>query len=497
MNEYIDETDLDEPDTILTVDPNVLNVPIRSERSLLITEPSALDAVQQRKPLGKLLMSVGRAAITEWAPNEGQRANKRANQVNEWVATPFQGAAKEFAEHNALPFEKRIGMKNDGNPWQRLINLWPQLNNGDVGPGPFRLLAVVNRMDLTGDVDERGIIDAAKQPRTMGEARLIFGVVDRDHERNTGKPYPMVFIIEFRLPALDANYNVVDNFDFRGNLFRDDIWRQQMERWGLLWRSLSASDPGTAAYRTRLLQIVQRFAKAENFVALRADIDLRSEGKREFELREFYILKNNAWDLIPRKPRDEAYKCGDGPDLITLVNYYWDAAKGDLKMDRVTPQNPRDVIGWNLPRTMDKAPMALGNTLAGCPKDGARPIPFEMLGTDGDGGNRVTAPFGRVKPDELWRLPGAPEDRRHQFAIRTCTGCHSSEAGMFGFHVEPRLANRRSQLSTFLKGGAAFTHGGVTYRYDELAARASWMDRASRHDPSMQLFESLYRHDAR
>jgi hypothetical protein len=493
----VDATGDAEHDAELAVDPNVVSIEVRSHRSVVITAPEAIDPIGKRFPLGTLLKRVGKAAISEWAPAEDQQARYPLSRVHDWVRNPFRTAEREFAEHDELGAGRRLGIRHGGNPYRRVQDLWPGLASSDVGDGPFRLLAVVNRMDLAGDIDERGIIDAAKQPRSFGEARLIFGLVDKDYEANTGRPYPMTFIIEYRLPALDASYNVIEGYDHTNNLFDDAAWRTQMERWGKVWRQLSAWDPTAStqarAYRDYLQKIVARFAKPENFVALRANLEIKKDGETEYELREWYMLKSDQWVLIPRKPRDEPYDCGNNVDLARLVEHYWDATRGDLDMARVRPANPLKVLGYNVPRTTRESPFAMGNTLAGCPVDKqGQPTLFEMAATPGEQ-NRITAPFGRARQNFVWSIPNLFEQRRHQFAIRTCTGCHSKEAGVFGFHVFPRMAGERSRLSAFLTGEATFSHGGKTYRYHELDKRRTWVRRASERD--VALFEGMYRDD--
>ena len=73
----------------------------------------------------------------------------------------------------------------------------------------------------------------------------------------------------------------------------------------------------------------------------------------------------------------------------------------------------------------------------------------------------------------------------------------SEMLGVFGFHVFPRLSGQESRLSSFMEAGSAaeFSNGGVSYRYTELSNRKAWLDRASRGDTTMAIFESLYRND--
>ena len=484
-------------------------VTVRPLRSLLITDPGALQAVQsmEQGKLGIQLKRLGRTTIEEWATGGSRYA---ASELGAWVAHPFRAARDEFTAHNDSPFQERLGIRDDGNPYQHVLNRWgaTELNgpNAMVQGGPFRLLAVVNRMDIAGDKDERGIIDAARQPRNFGEARLVYGLVDPAYERDRGRPYPMTFIIEYRLPALDAALQPSASYP-AGMLTGTDLsaWRVQMQRWAQLWAQLSQWDPENpaeaTAFRDHLKRIVRLFAVPENFTALRANVAIRrADAQPEFELREWYMVRNDQWTLIPRKPRDEPYRClAAGGDLAALIGHSWDGTQGDLRMDRVN-----DDRGWMVPRAVNNAPNVSGYTFRDPPRGcnlGGGVLPFEMAPNDGGRASRLTAPFGRYRENFVWDVRNRaeapiPEAQRHQFAMRTCTGCHSREAGLFGFHIAPRLAGERSRLSSFLTGGASFTNAGVTYRYAELAGRTTHLERAAIGDPTLEPYEALYRHDA-
>lgn len=86
---------------------------------------------------------------------------------------------------------------------------------------------------------------------------------------------------------------------------------------------------------------------------------------------------------------------------------------------------------------------------------------------------------------------------RHAFAMTTCTGCHSKEAGLFGFHVAPRMPNIPSTLSRFLLGGstAVFQSNGVSYSYNELTRRKDFLQRASTKDSTLAPYDGLWRSD--
>lgn len=484
----------------LTVGSDVNTIPIDPMRSIMVTDLNGFALVKDRYPLGKLL--------GEAADHFNAKTGAKYNTRGDWVTNPFADARDEFNRHNDSADDVRIGVVDYGNPYNRLLRLWPELANtpNNIGAGPFRLLAVVNRLDAAGDLDARGLHPAARDPRTFGEGRLIFGLVDPNHESNTGNPYPMTLIIEYRLPALDSNLNVIPNYDYRAAMGTDQRaqWQVQMERWGKVWRELSRWSPTTAAYQDHLAGIVNRFTNVENFIAIRSTSKLVGQaGNPEFELREWYILQTQQ-TLIPRKPRDEPYRCAStGEDLGKIAAHYWVPDRLDLKKEHLDPNNLANEIGYTLPRDAGEYPVGgLANPIRGCPvNSNGVPKLFEQADTDtlGNDGikHRVTAPFGRVKENEVWALPGQGENMRHALAMATCTGCHSKEAGLFGFHVAPRMPNTTSALSRFLRGGsiAVFQSNGVSYNYNELTKRKNFLQRASTKDSTLAPYDGLWRSD--
>lgn len=108
---------------------------------------------------------------------------------------------------------------------ETILDDWEKTADGelDLTQAPFRLLAIVNRMDLRhlsqGDA---------------GEGRFVFGLVNSD-----GEPLKFVVILEYKLPATT---------------------RAEMEEWAQDWHELGDHDPSTETYRTKLQNITERFA---------------------------------------------------------------------------------------------------------------------------------------------------------------------------------------------------------------------------------------------
>lgn len=491
-------TETDDASTVaaLRVSADNARIQIRDERSLLVTNPKGFSRVEERFSFGRVLGDFGGFVINELADKD-----RSFDRVAPWIRNAFESAQEDFAEHNdAKAPIKKLGIVDNTSPWKKVIGEWPALNrNGDdVGRGPFRLLAVVNRLDLAGDLDFRATVETGQLPKTMGEGRLVFGFVDPDLEKR-GKASPTTFIVEFRLPALNADYDVEKRFDFEAAAHDPSIWRVQLERWGRVWRELSRWQPNEKAYQDYLYAIVQRFAQPENFIGVRASAIVRNDaGKEELELREWYVLRQ-SWALIKRKPRDEPYRCiARGPEIRAIVDRYWDEDRKDVNM--TTPARFDRETSFTLPRAVGLDEPRYD----GCfEKENTKSVPYgmEVEGQFATGRRMFLAPFGRTSDGEVWPLAGASEAKRHAFAIRTCTGCHSAEAGLkgdgFGFHVRPRLDGEASELSKFLTGGATFESNGTRYEYGELAKRARFVGRAADRDETLQMSDGLWRSDVK
>ncbi|MFZ5440216.1 MAG: CARDB domain-containing protein [Myxococcota bacterium] len=105
-----------------------------------------------------------------------------------------------------------------------VLDPWPRTSAGlDLSRAPFRLLAIVNRLDLR---------DLAHG--SAGEGRFIFGVLDRN-----GAPLQFTVILEFNLPATTA---------------------ADVRRWADDFHTLGALERGSPAFNTALEAITNRFS---------------------------------------------------------------------------------------------------------------------------------------------------------------------------------------------------------------------------------------------
>jgi len=115
-----------------------------------------------------------------------------------------------------------------------LIASWPRLSDGsfDLSRAPFRLLAIVSRLDLDGS--------------PSGEARLIYGLYDEA----SGAPGKMTVAFEYRLPALGT--------------------ANDRSEWARRWHALGSLPLGEP-FNAELQRLTDAFAQPANLSQLRAN----------------------------------------------------------------------------------------------------------------------------------------------------------------------------------------------------------------------------------
>lgn len=440
-------------------------------KSLVITSRAGFRAVADPAAgltLGKLLAArhafMNAKRVADGRPPVGPR---------DGTLMAFTKLAEDVDEHNALPIERRIGLiKQTTNPFrERILAHWDPSGTGpelpaDQQDGPFRLLAVINRVDVAGADDNPGGGSTLPEDKRkfFGEGRLVFGLTTPD---DGGAPYPMTLIMEYHLPFLERK--IVDGKvtfvgvekDFNYDAVSDADWIQQRKIWAGLWAELSNYELDSDEYRTKLRTLVTLFARAENSVALRVGYVVKPsdprDPTREFEYRENYT--QGGFLLAPRDLARDVHPCvAQQPFFAALIEQRWQPTTHDMRFDYKWPSAIED--------------QAAISEACGLPM-GAEP---------GAQGPRVHV--SRFLASKWWpALHGTDprdyylndmEEKRHDFAMTTCSGCHSRETGTKGFMIFPRRAGEDSAMADFLRGPVAVTlPNGARYQYDELARRAA------------------------
>ena len=160
----------------------------------------------------------------------------------------------------------------------------------NLANAPFRLLAIVNRLDLN-----RG--DGAAVVENAGEGRFVFGVTD-----NGGAPLPFTVILEYEQVATD---------------------RAALRGWAQQWHALGTM-PFGPGYNAALQQITDRFAGAGKAPAKPNGSALNQIRTNEialgspWELREFRIVGTQLQEVPTAQSPDNSHQ--GTPRLATFVN---------------------------------------------------------------------------------------------------------------------------------------------------------------------------------
>jgi len=290
----------------------------------------------------------------------------------------------------------------------------------DVAIAPFRLLAIVNRVDLRDNSTYGGLEPA-------GEARFVFGGLGQ-----SGTPDLFTVILEYAVPLHGCD---------------------QVQAWGAQWAALNALPLPSAAFNNALQAITDQFSKAgqnsaqlPNMSAIaqvRANDGLGTqEGweSRQFNLDSSGFLVESAVSATP----------ADKYNHTTNLTAFIMSVPAPGKYCTLPPLTAAPSI--SIPVMFNGKPFLGGSAPS-----------------EGDVGMIWNAPFISVSTCCV----------RPLLSLNTCNGCHSGEtangAGEGGFtHIKPRNFGVQSSLSGFLTGTSVLDPSTCTsdiYYYSDLARR--------------------------
>ena len=300
---------------------------------------------------------------------------------------------------------------------EQIIDPWLAASGGkrlNLDIAPFKLLAIVNRMDLRVH-DENSV-------STGGEGRFIFGVLKAD-----GSPLPPI-----AGPAT-GGFTVI----FEYELAAKDM--AQLNRWARNWHELKRYELGSFGYNRALERVTRQFTDRGRSPGKPNGNSINQIRTNEFaigpnwELREFTLnadtgmLNQNTVALSP-----DTISINGTEQLAALIN---DNEAAILNGSFQVPSSlvgPGSVAGPFVPENF---PGYENRTFTVIPLEG----PFI---------------------DTPWSADGiANNEARHRFALNTCHGCHRSETDtgflQIGFppeHNLPHSLQEEAQLAAFLTG---------------------------------------------
>lgn len=315
-----------------------------------------------------------------------------SNFVEEWF--------KQFAQPTVV--ENGIVVAPRPNLHQTIIDRWHQVSPGnhlDMRLAPFRLLAIVNRVDLRSE--------GSYSDSLAGEGRFIFGMLNI----NPSIPDPSqwfalrgTLILEYELPATKCD---------------DAI------KWGHMWRDLS-DIPFGPSYNKALQAVTDQFAGFGAGGSGKPNMSALAQARTNeviggpWELREFQLLGFGSG--VPLTQTTVAQTVDDSfnnQPAGSLLEQY-------ITADQLAIINDQHEI----PLFFGGQPFRAGSSFVHNPLD-------------------------------IWNVPSFDcSETRHKFAINNCNGCHAAEAGLFDCsgtglnftHVDIREMGHRSKLSRFLTG---------------------------------------------
>ncbi len=312
---------------------------------------------------------------------------------------------------------------------------------------PYRLLAIVNRIDLGTTTGGGGGTygSVTGSPVTAGELRFIFGVVQPNPwgaggtDATCGKKL-FTTIFEYGVPRTGCAAVV--------------NWAQQ-------WTSLQAFPGFTAAYLAQLQTMTES-------VVLHGSAPAKGNQNAIDQIRTNEIALAGQWELREFTLTNEQPASNIDPPANGELRTHTVAQTPDDALFSATGANPT-VNGFVTgPVTTGlQLPVVLPPTV---PRrcDSSYTAPYTFSGVAFRGGHALVA------PPNFWLANAAPATpngicARHTFSLNTCQGCHHNDSGTNGLggstnftHVTPTTTIPVT-LSKFLTGGGP----GLTFNVND------------------------------
>jgi hypothetical protein len=182
-----------------------------------------------------------------------------------------------------------------------VLGPWEQRSGGaarplDFSTAPFRLLAIVNRMDL-----RRAGVQA-------GEGRFVFGVLDTQ-----GRPLPFTVILEYALPGTTP---------------------EAVQRWAQDWHELGQLGLSHPDYKTKLQALTARFTAAGVMAGRPAGSALNQIRTNEVALAEPWEMREFVLTTGGLQPATVKLTPDFGFDNTTRLRDYIQANQADILAER-------------------------------------------------------------------------------------------------------------------------------------------------------------------
>ncbi|MEX1361980.1 MAG: hypothetical protein AB1Z98_02575 [Nannocystaceae bacterium] len=298
--------------------------------------------------------------------------------------------------------------------------------NLDLDIAPFRLSAIVNRIDLGRTASGGGGYGggSSSQPVDAGELRFIFGVQNLD----TCQQLTFSVIHEYGVP-IEGCADVRD--------------------WALQWIELNdgANLPRFSnAWRAHLEGLTES-------VVLHGAAPGRGNDNAINQIRTNEIALSGPWELREFTLTNEDLMSID----TTAINPADTPVSGALQPHTVamTPDDDSPSFtpfsSFEINDFVANFVVPSGSGVPGdCSASYVVPADHPSTGVDFRGGNSFTSPPNHW--EAAVSTSAIDKCKRHQFSLNTCNGCHRGDTSTSFFHVDPTAMP--ASLSNFLTGGA-------------------------------------------
>jgi hypothetical protein len=301
-----------------------------------------------------------------------------------------------------------------------VIDPWVAASGGPTRPlnlaiAPFKLLAIVNRVDLRNNTTYGG--------GNAGEGRFVFGVIDRTGTGGT-EPYPGTGSRNCR----ETQFTVIFEYgiDRRGCAIRD---------WGRQWYNLRHFVLGSATYNNALQAITDQFTAAGVAPHKPNGSALNQLRTNEVEL-QLGVVDPPLWEL-------REFRIGGDPPGVSPGQLEEVTVKQTPDLSRNRTALLTDYVNLNTPDILTQTHDV--------------PEIFQWQLFLGGSSLAPRDPFLAVDVNTHWNNPRrgpfiTNRQARHLFSLNTCNACHTGETNTVFTHIKPAPFGTEAGLSGFMNG---------------------------------------------
>lgn len=303
----------------------------------------------------------------------------------------------------------------------RILGAWPRTTSAVDGPldlakAPFRLLAIVNRIDRAEQLVYGG--------GNGGELRFVFGasILQNDSSVTSTSGVPAK-------KCLELDFTVI----FEYGIQRQSC--QELKDWAEQWLDLAQHPLNSAAYRTALRAITDQLVPKGSAPAALNQSALNQLRTNEIALADLSQIENHFWDMR------EFRLCQDAT-----------APAGTASLCLVPVARTPD-LSFNQTPTLANFVNANATTIEQDQQD----VPASFNGAPFQAATARMDPHEAGRQGTFWQGPATPptiasNEARYHLSLNTCNGCHAGETSTRARHILFPTNAANTTLSNFLTG---------------------------------------------